>query len=329
VSAGPPSYPAPPVDPDIGNPGLPEYVIWTAPPPRPKFQHNYTRHLVLFALTFVTTTWVWSFGFMWMALGSGISPLAAFTWETFISGLSYSIPLLTILSAHEFGHSFACRYYNVDATLPYYLPAPLPPAGTFGAVIRIREPFPSKRALFDIGIAGPIAGFVALLPFLFWGLSLSTVDTIPPEGGLLYFGEPLLFKLLERAFFGVLEDGQDVILHPIGLAAWWGMLATALNLLPFGQLDGGHIIYAALGRHAARLSVATLAVVILLTLLSPSWMLLAVLLVVVSFTFGFRHPRVPDEDAPLDRRRVWLTILAFAIFALCFMPEPISITGGS
>src|SRR5207253_1396944 len=124
--------------------------------------------------------------------------------------------------------------------------------------IRIREPFPSKKALFDIGVAGPIAGFVALLPFLVAGLKMSTVA--PSTSGSMYFGEPLLWKLGEWAYFGVLHfgivppGGADVALHPMGFAAWWGMLATALNLLPFGQLDGGHIMYAALGKRAHWLS---------------------------------------------------------------------------
>ena len=308
-------------------PSLPDDLAWALPPPRRKFQHNYRKHLVYFGLTFITTTWVWSFGFMWAMLGSNVNPLAAFTLQAFLEGLWYSIPLLTILSAHEFGHYFACRYYNVDATLPFYLPAPLPPAGTFGAVIKIREPFPSKQALFDIGVAGPIAGFVVLLPFLFVGLKLSTVGTVPPEGGTLYFGEPLLWKILERVYFGRLEDGVDVFLHPMGLAAWWGMLATAINLLPFGQLDGGHIMYAAIGRRAGPLSVVTLATVVLLTLQSSSWFLMALIMVVVSLTIGFRHPRVIDEHVPLDQGRIWVTVLAFVIFALCFMPVPLSLTG--
>jgi len=328
VSADPPEHPARPVEPSFrSHPSLAEEFAWAAPPPRRKFQHNYRKHLIYFGLTFITTTWVWQFGFMWANIGADVNPLAAFTVETFLDGLWYSIPLLTILSAHEFGHYFACRYYNVDATLPFYLPAPLPPAGTFGAVIKIREAFPSKKALFDIGVAGPIAGFVVLLPFLLIGLKLSNVGTVPAEGGTLYFGEPLLWKILERIYFGPLEDGVDVFLHPMGLAAWWGMLATAINLLPFGQLDGGHIMYAAIGRRAGQLSVATLAIVMLLTLQSSSWFLMALIMVVVSLTIGFRHPRVIDEHVPLDTGRIWVTVLAFVIFALCFMPVPLTLTG--
>ncbi|MEO7192697.1 MAG: site-2 protease family protein [Vicinamibacterales bacterium] len=298
------------------------------PPPRLKFQHRYGKHILFFALTFFTTTFAPAFGFLYAALGTGINPLAAFNGQVFLNGLWYSLPLLTILSAHEFGHYFACRYHNVDATLPYFLPAPLPLTGTLGAVIRIREAFPSKRALFDIGVAGPLAGFVMLVPFLIWGMSLSTVTVIPPGSSAIYFGEPLLWKLLERIQFGVLTNGADVNLHPMGFAAWWGMLATALNLLPFGQLDGGHIMYAALGRRAAWFSASTLVVVLALTTRSASWFSMALMMVVMAIWFGFRHPRIIDEHEPLDRTRRLIAVLALIVFILCFTPFPIDTTGG-
>jgi membrane-associated protease RseP (regulator of RpoE activity) len=278
-------------------------------------------------LTFFTTSFAPAFAFMWMAIGSGVNPFAAFTWPVFLNGLWYSLPLLTILSAHEFGHYFACRIHKVDATLPYFLPAPLPLTGTLGAVIRIREAFPSKQALFDIGVAGPIAGFVALIPFLIWGISLSDVAQIPQDSVTLYFGEPLLWKIFERLFFGVLPDGTDVMLHPMGFAAWWGMLATALNLLPFGQLDGGHIMYAAVGRRAAWLSGATLLLVVVLTMRSASWFAMALMMVVMALMFGFRHPRIIDEHRPLDSTRQLVACAAIVIFVLCFTPIPIDTIG--
>jgi membrane-associated protease RseP (regulator of RpoE activity) len=306
--------------------GLPADTGWPVWPSRPKFQHRYGLHLTLFVLTFFTTTFAQSVGALWMS-GGAVGPSQVFTWELFQRGLWYSLPLLTILSAHEFGHYFACRHHNVDATLPYFLPAPLPLTGTLGAVIRIKEPFPSKRALFDIGVAGPIAGFVALVPFLYWGMSLSEVAVLPTDGGVLYFGEPLLWKLLEFWRFGVVPEGSDVMVHPLGFAAWWGLLATALNLLPFGQLDGGHIMYATLGRHAAWLSRVTLGVVVLLTLQSASWAAMALMMIVMAFYFGFRHPRVMYEEIALSRGRVMVAIVALVIFALCFTPVPIQVLG--
>ena len=292
------------------------------PPPRPKFQHNYRRHLIFFGLTFVSTT----LASIWLPLVAGVPPALLFAWPVIKAGLWYSIPVLTILSAHEFGHYFACRYYNVDATLPYFIPAPFFLAGTLGAVIRIKEPFPSKRALFDIGVAGPIAGFVALVPLLIWGMTMSEVGPVPP--GALYFGEPLLWKLLEWWFFGLIPSGMDVMLHPMGFAAWWGMLATALNLLPFGQLDGGHIMYASLGRRATVVSALVLALVMMLAVLSVSWIVLAVMMAVMAAIFGFRHPRVIDEHEPLDGDRQLVAIIAAIIFALCFTPVPIALVGG-
>ncbi len=164
-----------------------EFSWDAAPPAPPKFQHKYGRHIVLFLLTMVTMSFAQAFLFLWSAIGSDVSPFAAFTLDVFLDGLWYAIPMLTILGAHEFGHYAYCRKHKVDATLPYFLPAPLPFTGTLGAVIRIKEAFPSKRALFDIGIAGPIAGFIMLLPFLVAGVMLSTVQPIPEAS--IYFGE--------------------------------------------------------------------------------------------------------------------------------------------
>lgn len=316
----------------------PAETIWPPPPPpRRRFQHRWSRHIVLFVLTFFTTTFAESQAFLAVPLVTvnnllasdwAVSPFLGFTWEAFARGLWYSLPLLTILSAHEFGHYFACRYHRVDATLPYFIPAPLPLTGTLGAVIRIREAFPSKKALFDIGVAGPIAGFVALIPFLIWGIFLSEVGPVPQDEATIYFGEPLMWKLAEWMRFGVIPEGRDTFLHPMGFAAWWGMLATALNLLPFGQLDGGHIMYAALGRRAAWVSGGTLLLVVLLNIGSASWAVFALMLVVMTFMFGFRHPRIHDEDLPLDPRRRAVAVLAALIFIVCFTPVPIDTIGG-
>jgi membrane-associated protease RseP (regulator of RpoE activity) len=263
----------------------------------------------------------------WMLLFAGINPLPFLSWGGVLSGLWYSIPVLAILSAHEFGHYFACRYYNVDATLPYFIPAPLPLTGTLGAVIRIREAFPSKRALFDIGVAGPLAGFVMLLPLLWWGMTMSSLTKVPADEATLYFGEPLLWKALEWLYFGPIPEGMDVMLHPVGFAAWWGMLATALNLLPFGQLDGGHIMYASLGRRATWTSALSLGVVLILSIRSASWVSMAIVMTTMAVLFGFCHPRIIDEHTPLSRGRQWVAIVAAVVFILCFTPVPIDVVG--
>ena len=269
---------------------------------RPKFRHRYWVHALLFLATLFTTTYVTQ------AFGLG--------------GWSYSIPILTILGAHEFGHYFYCRKYGVDASLPYFLPAPFPLTGTLGAVIRIREAFPSKAALFDIAVAGPIAGFIALLPFLYISFRYQTTAQITPDTAIV-FGEPLLFKLASLLWFGPLPAGVDETISPMGMAAWVGMLATALNLLPFGQLDGGHVAYALFGRRAWIVSLVTLSVTLLLTVLSRAYLLTAIIMLVMAYFLGLRHPAVPDSEMPLDPTRKAIALIVLLMFVLCFTPVPI------
>jgi membrane-associated protease RseP (regulator of RpoE activity) len=281
--------------------------------PRRKFQDRYWVHLAWFVLTLITATWA----------GAGTEKFPR-QFSSLMMGLSYSLPILIILGCHEFGHYLFCRKHNVDATLPFFLPAPpFLLTGTFGAVIRIREAFPSKRALFDIGVAGPIAGFIALLPFLYWGITLSRVGHLPPNSDVIYFGEPLLFKAFTYLHFGPLH-GRDVFLHPMAFAAWFGMLATAMNLLPFGQLDGGHISYAVLGRRSWLVSLGTLVVTIVLLIFeSWSWLSMAIIMLAMAWFLGLGHPRLVDDHEPLDMRRRMVALAALVIFILCFTPVPI------
>jgi membrane-associated protease RseP (regulator of RpoE activity) len=240
-----------------------------------------------------------------------------------IGGWAYCVTVLAILGAHELGHYFACRYYDVDASLPYFLPFPISLTGTLGAFIRIREPIPTKWMLFDIGIAGPIAGFLVAVPALFVGVAWSQLG--PIGSGDLWLGEPLLIKLASFLLWGPMPENQTLFLHPIAFAAWFGLLATALNLFPIGQLDGGHISYAVLGRRSTYVTVAMIAVAIALSFFSASWIVWTVLMIVMIATFGPRHPRTFDEDVPLDRRRLMLAALAAVMFAVCFTPVPIEL----
>jgi membrane-associated protease RseP (regulator of RpoE activity) len=240
-----------------------------------------------------------------------------------IGGPVYSACIIAILGAHEMGHYLACRYYRIDASLPYFLPMPLVLTGTLGAFIRIREQIPGKRQLFDVGIAGPIAGFLVALPILFIGVSLS--DRVPIQGGGLWLGEPLLFKLAIWMAHGPLPEGFTINTHPMAFAAWFGLLATALNLFPVGQLDGGHISYAVLGRASTYVTIATVVGIIALTWVSTSWIAWAGLMVVMLFVFGPRHPRTVDEHVPLDRPRKWLAGFALFMFVVCFTPAPIEL----
>jgi len=307
--------PPPPHPPDLvfGDPG----DFWRREPKR--------RYIILFVLTLITTTLTGANFYASFVAGFGSRLPNLTVIQLLLHGLWYSIPVLTILGAHEFGHYLACVYYRVNASLPYFLPLPFPPSGTLGAVIRIRQPVPGKRALFDIGIAGPLAGFVVLVPVLLFGVMMSEVGPVG-NGGQLEFGEPLLFKLVAWAVLGPIREGQTVYLHPLGFAAWWGMLATALNLFPVGQLDGGHITYAVMGRNSTRVTLVSLVCLVGLTVFaSTSWLVWTVLIVVMMGITGPHHPRVWDEDVPLNRERIVLAAVAVVIFILCFTPTPIEI----
>ena len=234
-----------------------------------------------------------------------------------IDGLAFSLTLMTILLAHELGHYFACRYYGIDASLPYFLPFPSP-IGTLGAFIRIRSPIYTRQALFDVGIAGPLAGFVVLIPALIIGIGQSKVIHGIAQRGDLIFGVPLIQRFFEWIIFPHVRSA-DILLHPIARGAWVGILATALNLLPIGQLDGGHILYAFTGRWHKLLSRIFVAALIPMGIFySLSWFVWAVLL----FFLALRHPVIYDVTK-LDANRVALGVAALAIFLLTFMLVPL------
>ena len=283
------------------------------------------RYIVLFLLTIYTTTAAGAGHYLsfYLGFGGGFNPFNY--WEQMVRGLWYSVPILSILGCHELGHYRACRYYGVAASRPYFIPMPLVLTGTLGAFIRIRQPIPGKRELFDIGIAGPIAGFVVAVPVLFAGMYLSRVVELPRDfnGDLFWLGEPLLFKAAAWLTFGHVADGYTISMHPVAFAAWFGLLATALNLFPIGQLDGGHISYAVLGRKSTPVTLVMVVCLIGLAFWSLSWAVWAGLTVLMLLAFGPHHPRTPDEDVPLDRTRKALALFAVIMFILCFTPAPI------
>jgi membrane-associated protease RseP (regulator of RpoE activity) len=237
------------------------------------------------------------------------------------TGLSFAAAAMSILFAHEMGHYVACRRYGLACTLPYFLPVPLN-FGTFGAFIKIREPIRNKRQLFDVGVAGPIAGFVVLIPFLLYGVAHSQPAALAQAtpGIVLAPGRSLAMLLATRLFHGRLAPGTYLNLHPMALGAWLGLLATSINLLPLGQLDGGHILYAATGRLQRRLALPLWLGLALLGWVWPGWILWAVIVLVI----GLYHPPVWDERQPLDRKRQAVAWLALLIFILTFMPAPIA-----
>ena len=312
-------------------------------------------HGALFAVTAVTTT---ISGIVWVggpeldsagasapgtAGGSGsllllpwyyLSGVLSLAWQALTHpallapGIKFSISLLAILTAHESGHYLFCRYYGVDATLPFFIPQPpglLP--GTFGAFIRMKSPVPTRRALFDIGLAGPLAGFIAIIPIAFAGvLTLHHVNIPPGVDPGLTFNDPLLFRLIARVYK---IDLDSSLINPFYLAAWIGLLVTALNLMPVGQLDGGHGTFAVFGKLAhhwiGRIAFVTMAVISVLGWFwhgSPSGFVYVVLLAVM---LRVRHPQ-PQQMEPLGAMRVMIGVITLIVFALCFLPFPITIT---
>ncbi|MEO6590526.1 MAG: site-2 protease family protein [Pyrinomonadaceae bacterium] len=249
--------------------------------------------------------------------------------EVLIYGLEFSGSLLFILLCHEFGHYIACRIYGVDATLPYFIPTPplLGPAGTLGAFIKIVSPMPSRKAVFDIGVAGPVAGFAALIPVALVGfLTLKTASPDAANELGIYFADPPFFKIL--AFLFDIDLNLTIIPNPFYFAAWVGLLVTALNLFPSGQLDGGHALFAVFGVKAHRWSgrivfvlMAILAVTGWFLYNSPSGFLFTILLGVM---LRVGHPE-PYDTSPLDFKRKLFAALTLLIFVLCFVPFPIRV----
>jgi Zn-dependent protease len=309
-----------------------------APPPR-----RYGQALLLFLLTLFTTTtlganWVLltrSDVTTWLPTWGGmpiLSPAAIVgVWSDpalLARGLLFSVPLMLILLAHELGHYLFCRHYGVPATPPYFLPLPFA-FGTLGAFIRIQAPIRDKRSLFDIGVGGPLAGFALIVPVLLLGVAWSKPVTPPApvelDGWVSVLpvpGKSLALELATRLFHGPLPEGTLLDLHPFALAGWFGLLATAFNLLPIGQLDGGHLLYALLGRRQARLSLlAWLGVALLGFLVWEGWLVWCL----ITLILGIRHPPVLDEAIPLDPRRKAIAALALLILVLSFTPNPLEI----
>lgn len=250
------------------------------------------------------------------ALQQGVNPLEDFS--GLLKGIPFSFTLLFILGSHEFGHYFLARRNNVETTLPFFIPAPSL-IGTFGAVIRMKSPIMDRRALLDIGAAGPLIGVIVTLPIIIAGLILSEVRPIPSEG-VITLGSSALMDFLTRMVHGSLPDGMDVVLHPVAFSGWIGLLVTSLNLMPVGQLDGGHVAYALFGPRQKHIAWAFMGVILVLGVTgSLGWLVWAGILY---FIVGIKHPPVVYEWVPLDAKRKivgWVTIL---IFVLTFTPVP-------
>jgi Zn-dependent protease len=297
------------------------------PPPEAPTRERYWLHVLLFALTFLSTTIVGAA--MQMDFDRNLAfdlehslDMYAWIWRhpTLLwQGLPFSVALLAILLAHEMGHYLTALFHGVDASPPYFIPSPV--LGTFGAFIRVRSQIYSKLVLFDIGVSGPLAGFVLVLPLLAIGLAFSKVIPGIDRQGTVQFGAPALQWLMERAIFPGAHSA-DICLHPIARAAWVGMFATAMNLLPVGQLDGGHILYAFFPNHHRTISKVVCLLILPLGVFWLGWVLWGLALL----WLGRRHPMVYDDTvlSPGRRKLGWLSVV---LFALCFIYAPLS-SGG-
>lgn len=273
--------------------------------------------VILFIVTVFTTLWAGAYQLNVKPVTGAWDFLIRYP-ENLFQGWPFAATLLGILVTHEFGHFWLSRIHRVPASLPLFIPGPPQFIGTFGAIIRMRSPIMNRRALFDVGVAGPIAGFVVAVVALIIGLSLSTV--VPKLGMYgLQLGEPLLLQFFAWLIFGPIPDTYDIVLHPVGFAAWFGLFVTALNLIPIGQLDGGHVAFALFGKRQRTLAFAILPILVVLGIWGwPGWLLWAGLTGLV----GIAHPPVIDPAAELGRGRVWVGWFAIAMFILCFSPVP-------
>jgi len=278
---------------------------------------DYAVPVGLFLLTVFTTLWAGAyqtntnpFKGAWAFLMEDPAVL----WK----GVPFAATLLGILVTHELGHYVLSRIHGVPTTLPLFIPGPPHFIGTFGAIIRMRSPILNRKALFDVGVAGPIAGFVVAVVALVFGMRMSRVTEANATFGM-HLGEPLLLQLVSWLVIGPVPEGYDVVLHPVAFAAWFGLFVTSLNLIPIGQLDGGHVAYALWGRRQRTMALAMVPILLVLGFAGwPGWILWAGM----ASLLGLGHPPVLDPDAGLGRTRVWIGWLALAIFVLTFSPVP-------
>lgn len=289
---------------------------------------NWVINLLLLIATILSTLFVAALAEVALMVrpGAGLGEILRLTLSNLWLGWPYSLSLMLILGAHELGHYFAARYHGVPVTLPYFIPFPIPPIGTMGAFIRLKAPVKNKRALFDVGAAGPLAGLAFAIPILFIGLAISDVEPLPAEGYTLE-GNSVLYstaKFLVKGQF-LPSETEDVFLSPVAWAGWVGLLVTGLNLIPVGQLDGGHVAYTLFGKRARRffwpVIIGLLALVVLTT--SLMWGIWIVLL----FVFGRFYAEPLDDVTPLDGRRKILAIVTLIIFILVFVPIPLCLVG--
>lgn len=285
------------------------------PPPRPWWPNA-----LLLILTILTTMWAGA------AIDSSVE-----TFSDIFKGLPYALSMMLILGAHELGHYFAARHHRVSVTLPYFIPLPFGFFGTLGAFIQLRAPMRNRNQLFDVGAAGPLVGLIFTIPILLIGVATAKVNDLPTEVdcreegicGYLLEGNSIIYGATKYLIHGkwLPTDTEDMTLNQLAFAGWTGLFVTGLNLMPVGQLDGGHILYTLIGRRAKRIFVPALIIMGLLALNNSGWILWVILL----FFFGRTHATPMDDLTPLDTKRRVLGVIALIIFFLIFTPSPFTL----
>lgn len=269
-------------------------------------------NILLFVATIFTTLLAGSFN-------SGGNPLENF--GDILLGIPFSISIMAILTFHELGHYFVSRRYGMVTSLPYFIPVPFHFLGTFGAIIRMKSIVPSRKALLRIGMAGPISGFVVALIVSIIGIALSEVKPAPETGAYIKLGDSILFYILGRLIHPSIPEGMDIFLHPVAFAGWIGFLVTSMNLIPIGQLDGGHIAYSLLLKNQKKLYLPIIILLIGFGILWQGWIIWGLL----AFILARREPLIQDSLTPLSKRERLYALIALVVLILSFIPQPFTI----
>lgn len=292
------------------------FVLDSIVKPKP---NNRWLPIVLAVLTVIST--LFSYVIFWEATELSFRSIV----HNLPKGIPFTLSLLSILIAHELGHYFVARHFGVTVTLPHLIPFPLSPFGTMGAVIRMKSIPPNRRAMLLIGAAGPLAGLALAIPILILGLRLSEVAPLPVQGGYMMEGGSLLYMLIKRLVLGrwLPTQGIDVMLHPVAFAGWAGLLVTSLNLIPAAQLDGGHVIFALIGRKTRYTNWAIIGVLLLLGILWQGWLVWAALI----FVFSRAQVNPLDDVSPITSRGRTVAFILLVLFVLTFTPLPLHVVG--
>jgi membrane-associated protease RseP (regulator of RpoE activity) len=292
------------------------------PTRRDDYSHRPSREALLICAVLFLSTCVSTF--LTGALGPYHPQITRETsWWTMVGyGMSYAGPLMLILLCHEMGHYLQAVRYGVPASLPFFIPMPpgIGPFGTMGAVIVQSAGHADRKAMFDIAVWGPLAGLVVCLPVCWWGIQQSTVLAVPPAMQDQLFGDPPILKAMVWLKHGPLPENHDVLFNPMLYAGWVGLFLTGLNLMPIGQLDGGHIMYCLIGRRAHTVGIGVLAVGVVYMAVTSYW--LYSLMMVLLLMLGVRHPPTADDSVPLGWGRILLGWLSMALLLVCFTPRP-------